>query len=122
MKCLELLGILISFMEKGERILTAALQHLSALPVQLLRQVSSLGARARGGVVRRRRSVLQVVVQGSGLIGQVWSRQGTSGSRMVPYGSVYQLYINTGQSSDPSGPVGACRVILVGSDGFPLEP
>ena len=39
MKCLELLGILISFMEKGERILTAALQHLSALPVPLLRQV-----------------------------------------------------------------------------------
>ena len=39
MKCLELLGILISFMEKGQRILTAALQHLSALPVPLLRQV-----------------------------------------------------------------------------------
>ena len=39
MKWLELLGILISFMEKGERILTAALQHVSALPVPLLRQV-----------------------------------------------------------------------------------
>ena len=40
MKCLELLGILRSFIEKGEGILTAALQHVSALPVQLLRQVS----------------------------------------------------------------------------------
>ena len=39
MKCLELLGILRSFIEKGEGVLTAALQHLSALPVQLLRQV-----------------------------------------------------------------------------------
>ena len=39
MKSLELLGILISFIEKGEGILAAALQHLSALPVQLLRQV-----------------------------------------------------------------------------------
>ena len=39
MKSLELLGILISFIEKGEGILTAALQHVSALPVPLLRQV-----------------------------------------------------------------------------------
>ena len=39
MKCLELLGILKSFIEKGEGILTAALLNLSALPVHLLRQV-----------------------------------------------------------------------------------
>ena len=45
MKCLELLGILISFMEEGERILTAALQHLSALPVPLLRQVYVQGSK-----------------------------------------------------------------------------
>ena len=44
MKCLELLGILRSFMEKGEDILTAALLNLSALPVQLLRQVSLQGS------------------------------------------------------------------------------
>ena len=44
MKSLELLGILISFIEKGEGILTAALQHLSALPVQLLRQVLLQGS------------------------------------------------------------------------------
>ena len=37
---------------------------------------------------------------------------------MVPHGSVYQSYTNAGQSSDRSGPVGACRVILSGSDGF----
>ena len=29
---------------------------------------------------------------------------------MVPYGSVHQSYINTGQSSDPSGLVGSYRV------------
>ena len=39
MKCLELLGILRSFIEKGEGVLTAALLNLGALPVQLLRQV-----------------------------------------------------------------------------------
>ena len=39
MKCLELLAILRAFTEKNKRVLTAALQHLSALPVQLLRQV-----------------------------------------------------------------------------------
>ena len=45
MKCLELFGILKSFIEKGEDILTAALQHVSALPVQLLRQVSLQGSK-----------------------------------------------------------------------------
>ena len=50
-----------------------------------------------------------------------WVPQGTSGSRMVPYRSVYQSYTNTGQSSDPSGLVGSCRAIS-GSDGFPSEP
>ena len=54
-------------------------------------------------------------------MGLIGSQEGTSGSRMVPYGSVYQPYINTGQSSDPSGPIGACRVIS-GSDGFPSDP
>ena len=43
MKCLELLVILRSFLEKGEGILTAALQHLSALPLPLLRQVCCTG-------------------------------------------------------------------------------
>ena len=47
MKCLELLGILKSIIEKGEGIVTAALQHLGALPVQLLRQVW-LGPEAGG--------------------------------------------------------------------------
>ena len=32
-----------------------------------------------------------------------------------------QSYTDMGQSSDPSGPVGACRDIS-GSDGFPSEP
>ena len=54
-------------------------------------------------------------------LGLVWSRQGTSGSHMVPYGSVYQSYPDTGQSSDPSGPVGSRRAIS-GSDGFLSEP
>ena len=45
MKCLELLGILRSFMEKGEGVLTAALLNLSALPVQLLRQVLLQGSK-----------------------------------------------------------------------------
>ena len=42
MKCLELLGILRSLIEKSEGVLTAALLNLSALPIQLLRQVSAL--------------------------------------------------------------------------------
>ena len=40
---------------------------------------------------------------------------------MVPYGSVYQSYTDTGQSSDPSGLVGSRRAIS-GSDGVPSEP
>ena len=51
MKCLELLGILRSFIEKGEGILTAALQHLSALPVQLLRQVPLQGSKVMKTIV-----------------------------------------------------------------------
>ena len=51
MKCLELLGILINFMEKGEFIITAALQHLIALPVPLLRQVSLQGSKVMKTVV-----------------------------------------------------------------------
>ena len=39
-------------------------------------------------------------------LGPIGSFQGTLGSRMVPYGSVYQSYIDMGQSSDP----GARRV------------
>ena len=75
-----------------------------------------------GGVVGRLRSVSHVVGphQGSGLMGWVGSRQDTSGSRMVPYRSVYQSYTDTGQSSDPSGLVGSLRAIS-GSDGFPSE-
>ena len=42
-------------------------------------------------------------------MGPVGSQEGTSGSRMVPYRSVYQSYTNTGQSSDPSGLVGSRR-------------
>ena len=53
--------------------------------------------------------------------GHVVTRRGSSGSRMVPYGSVYQSYINTGHSSDPSGLVGSHRAIS-GSDGFPSKP
>ena len=49
MKCLELLGILRSLIEKGEGILTAALRHLSALPVPLLRQVSMLSSTSEVG-------------------------------------------------------------------------
>ena len=56
-----------------------------------------------------------------GWVGPVRSRRGTSGFRMVPYGSVYQSYTDTGQSSDPSGLVGSRRAIS-GSDGFPSEP
>ena len=41
--------------------------------------------------------------------GLVVIRRGSSGSRMVPYGSVYQSYTDTGQSSDPSGLVRSCQ-------------
>ena len=51
----------------------------------------------------------------------VVARRGSSGSHMVPYGSVYQSYTDTGQSSDPSGLVGSRRAIS-GSDRFPSEP
>ena len=54
-------------------------------------------------------------------MGPVGSQEDTSGSRMVPSGSVYQSYTDTGQSSDPSGLVGSRRAIS-GSDGFPAEP
>ena len=47
-------------------------------------------------------------------MGPVGSQEGTSGSRMVPYGSVYESYIDTGQSSHPSGLVGG----LAGHIGF----
>ena len=77
-------------------------------------------------MVGRLRSVSHVVGprQGSGFDGLGWpvkSHRGTSGSRMGPYGSVYESYTNTDQSSDPSDPLGARRVIS-GSDGFPSEP
>ena len=53
--------------------------------------MSSLGARARGGVVRRLRSVSHVVRprQGSGLMGLVGSRWVPSGHVRVPYGPVW---------------------------------
>ena len=59
--------------------------------------------------------------QGSGLMGWVGSRWVLSGSRMVPYRSVYQSYTDTGQSSDPPGLVGSLQAISA-SDGFPSEP
>ena len=76
-------------------------------------------------MVGRLRSVSHVVrpSQGSGLmgwVGPVGFRQGMSGSRMVPYRSVYQSYTDTGQLSDPSGLV-ASRRAMSGSDGFPSE-
>ena len=43
-------------------------------------------------------------------LGLAGSCQGTSGSHMVPYGSVYPSYTNTGQLSDLSRPVGPYRV------------
>ena len=52
--------------------------------------------------------------QGSGLMGWVGSRWVPSGYVRVPYGSVYQSYTDTGQSSvirrGSSGPVGPYRV------------
>ena len=59
--------------------------------------------------------------QGSGLMGLVGSRWVPSGHVRVPYGSVYQSYTKTGQSSDPWGLVGSRRSESV-SDGFPSEP
>ena len=55
--------------------------------------------------------------------GSVGSRRGpggpsTWGLRRVPYGSVHQSCINTGQSSDPSSPVGARRA----KTGFRRKP
>ena len=52
--------------------------------------------------------------------GPVGSRQGTSGSHMVPSWFVFQSYTDTGQSSDPSGLVGSRRAISR-SVGFPSE-
>ena len=89
--------------------------------------ISSLGARARGGggqapMFQCRTLSDPVRGQASWVeLGPVGSRQGTSGSRMVPYRSVYRLYTDTGQSSDPSGLVGSLRAVS-GSDGFPSEP
>ena len=86
--------------------------------------IPSLGARARGGWSGADVSVSHVVgpSQGSGLMGWVGSRQGTSGShiwsRIGPY--ISRSYTDTGQSSDPSGLVGSLRAIS-GSDGFPSE-
>ena len=80
------------------------------------------GASQRGGWSGSDVSVSHVVgpSQGSGLMGWVGSRWVLSGSRMIPYRSVYQSYTDTGQSSDPSGLVGSCRAIS-GFDGFPSE-
>ena len=81
------------------------------------------GASQKGGVVGRLRSVSHVVrpSQGSGLMGWVGSRWVLSGSRMVPYRSVYQSYTDMGQSSDPPELVGSLQA-MSGSDGFPSEP
>ena len=90
-------------------------------------RILSLGARARRGGGRQPAFSVAHCQTPSGVgvsgvrLGPVGSQVGTSGPRMVPYGSVYQSYTDTGQSSDPSDPVGACRVIS-GSDGCPSEP
>ena len=53
-----------------------------------------------------------------GPLGPDGAPEGLWGRRGVPYGSVHQSCTNTGQSSDPSGPV----VPKQGSDGKPSEP
>ena len=40
--------------------------------------------------------------------GLVGSQQAPRGRRGAPYGFVHQLCTNTGQSSDPSSPIGSC--------------
>ena len=96
--------------------------------------IPSLGARARGGggaAPMFQCCTLSDPIRGQALwvgLGPVGSQDSTSGSRMFPYGSVYQSYTgfvyqsytDTEQLSDPSGLVGSCRA-RSGSDGSPSE-
>ena len=86
--------------------------------------ISSLGAQARGGVVRRRHSMSQVVrpLAGSGFDGLGWVPSGRVRLPKVHMGPYIKRTLMRGiQSSDPSRPVRSCRAISV-SDGFPSEP
>ena len=79
--------------------------------------ISSLGARARGGVVRLRRSVSHVVGPGQGLAsgwvpsGPVRARRGSSGTRMGPYLSRTPIRVHRVFRQGSSGPVGSRRDI-----------
>ena len=78
--------------------------------------ISSLGARARGGVVRLRRSVSHVVGHGHLLtsgwvpLGPVRARRGSSGTRMGPYLSRTPIRDNRVICQGLSGPVGPYRL------------
>ena len=77
--------------------------------------ISSLGARARGGVVRLRRSVSHVVGHGHLLtsgwvpLGPVRARRGSSGTRMGPYLSRTPIRVHRVIRQGSSGPVGTYR-------------
>ena len=77
--------------------------------------ISSLGARARGGVVRLRRSVSHVVGHGHLLtsgwvpLGPVKARRGSSGTRMGPYLSRTPIRVHRVIRQGSSGPVGTYR-------------
>ena len=77
--------------------------------------ISSLGARARGGVVGLRRSVSHVVghshllTSGWVTLGPVRSRQGSSGTRMGPYLSRTPIRVHPVFRQGSSGPVGSRR-------------
>ena len=77
--------------------------------------ISSLGARARGGVVRLRRSVSHVVRHGHLLtsgwvpLGPVKARRGSSGTRMGPYLSRTPIRVHRVFRQGSSGPVGPYR-------------
>ena len=77
--------------------------------------ISSLGARAGGGVVRLRRSVSHVVGHGHMLtsgwvpLGPVRARQGSSRTRMGPYLSRTPIRVHRVIRQGSSGPVGTYR-------------
>ena len=77
--------------------------------------ISSLGARARGGVVRLRRSVSHVVGHGHLLtsgwvpLGPVRARRASSGTRMGPYLSRTPIRVHRVIRQGASGPVGTYR-------------
>ena len=77
--------------------------------------ISSLGARARGGVVRLRRSVSHVVghshllTSGWVPLGPVRARRGSLGTRMGPYPSRTPIRVHQVFRRGSSGPVGPYR-------------